>query len=88
MIKTVQRQENKSGELIGYFVNSKTTVPLNPEHRLYLEVLKWIEAGNVPEPVDVIIPPDTTEHDAALARLKEMAKTDSGIADILILLGK
>jgi hypothetical protein len=88
VINSVKRQENENTQLVGYLLNKKSSVPLDLDNRHYRAILEWIEDGNTPEPADVIVPPDTTVHDDALARLTEMAKTDPGIADILILLGK
>lgn len=86
IINTVKRQENENGELSGYILNGNLSVPLDEGNRHYLAILEWIELGGIPESADVIEPPNTTEKDAALVRLKEKAKTDESISDILILL--
>lgn len=88
IINTVKRDENEKGVLIGYWLNGNSYVPISDDNRHYRAITEWIENGNVPEPADIIEPPDTTEQDASVARLRESAKTKPDIADILILLGK
>jgi hypothetical protein len=85
-IDTVRREENEQNELTGYWLNETTYIPLSEDNYHYRTIVRWINAGGQVEPASPKTEPDNTAQEAALVRLKEAAKTNSNVADILTIL--
>lgn len=59
IINTVKRDENEKSELVGYWLNENSYVPLSDDNRHYRAILKWIEEGNTPDAADPPLEPPT-----------------------------